>query len=179
MRARRSFRTTESISFPTPASWTGAGESSTREAISPTTTRSGSRRCWRRALPARRLVLATSPGLPALLSPPAQGGGRPAAAPGADYDPGVPTAESILGHSPGSGYGKSVPVLVYSHRQMISADTDGRKRWIAGHFSGKERLRIGGFLRPESRDALTGGAWLVEEAVEAGGVVLFSEDPNF
>src|SRR5207249_2742418 len=78
-----------------------------------------------------------------------------------------------------AGYGKSVPVLVYSHRQMVSEDTDGRKRWVAGRFSGKGKIRIGGFLWPESRDALSGGAWLVEEAVDSGRVVLFAEDPNF
>ncbi len=48
-----------------------------------------------------------------------------------------------------------------------------------GRFAEKERLRIGGFLWPESADALAGSAWLVEEKLDSGRVVLFSEDPNF
>lgn len=73
------------------------------------------------------------------------------------------------------GYGETLNVLGYSDR-IFTPSVHG---WNAVRFAAAEELRVSGFLWETMRDALAGQAYLVDEPLGRGHVILFAEDPNF
>jgi Zinc carboxypeptidase len=73
------------------------------------------------------------------------------------------------------GYGASACVLTTTDLLF----TPSKKGWNVATYAACERLHVAGFLWDKMRPVLPGQAYLVDENVGRGHVILFAEDPNF
>jgi hypothetical protein len=73
------------------------------------------------------------------------------------------------------GYGASACVLATTDLLF----TPSKKGWNVATYAPSERLHVAGFLWEKMRPVLPGQAYLVDENVGRGHVILFAEDPNF
>jgi hypothetical protein len=72
----------------------------------------------------------------------------------------------------------------YDDTACVLATTDllftpSTKGWNVATYASEEQLHVAGFLWEKMRRALPGQAYLVDEPVGRGHVILFAEDPNF
>src|SRR5262249_47715281 len=73
------------------------------------------------------------------------------------------------------GYDQTACVLATSDHVF----TPSLKGWNAATYAPEEQLQVAGFLWEKMRRALPEQAYLVDENVGRGHVILFAEDPNF
>lgn len=117
------------------------------------------------------------------------------AAGGADVQPGPPAGNAAgvkpsppepvpgavlrvimdTGHPLGFGYPREVPVPVRSNLVFSPSD----KGIHAATFADANRLRMGGFVWPESLERLEGRPYALVEKIGSGRLVLFAGDPTF
>ncbi|MBI2822947.1 MAG: peptidase M14 [Acidobacteria bacterium] len=73
------------------------------------------------------------------------------------------------------GYAENLPVLVASNI-VLSPSRQGNNALL---YESADRLRVSGFVWPESRGQFAGKAYLIDETIGSGHVILFADDPNF
>ena len=73
------------------------------------------------------------------------------------------------------GYGEFVDVLINSSL-ILTPSRNGRN---VATFVDKENLRVSGFVWEDMMEALPGEAYLIDERVDQGHIILYADDPNF
>jgi hypothetical protein len=73
------------------------------------------------------------------------------------------------------GYGAETFVLVNS-RLVFQPSVQGKNLAV---FASRDSLRISGFVWEEALEELSGAAYLIEETLGSGRVILYADDPNF
>ena len=73
------------------------------------------------------------------------------------------------------GYGEAVNVLMNSS-SIFAPSRNGRN---VATFANKRDLRVSGLVWAEMMEALPGKAYLIDEQVGQGHIILYADDPNF
>ncbi|MBI3941354.1 MAG: hypothetical protein HY315_11020 [Acidobacteria bacterium] len=73
------------------------------------------------------------------------------------------------------GYSQNVPVLVSSNI-VLSPSKQGNNALI---YESADKVRISGVVWPEARAQIAEKAYLIDESLGSGHVILFADDPNF
>jgi hypothetical protein len=73
------------------------------------------------------------------------------------------------------GYPRNVPVLV-SSSIILSPSRQGNNAMV---YESIDKVHVSGLVWPETRNQIAEKAYLVDETLGSGHVILFAEDPNF